>query len=45
MALDGWIGEWMESKAGLRIAYSNQKLFRITTSTERRGLIVKPFQI
>ena len=24
--MDGWMGGWMEAKAGLRIAYSNQKL-------------------
>jgi hypothetical protein len=24
--LAGWMGGWMEGKAGLRIAYSNQKL-------------------
>ena len=23
--LDGWVDGWMEAKAGLRIAYSNQK--------------------
>ena len=23
--MDGWMGGWMEVKAGLRIAYSNQK--------------------
>ena len=23
--LDGWMGGWMDGKAGLRIAYSNQK--------------------
>ena len=23
--LDGWVGGWMDGKAGLRIAYSNQK--------------------
>ena len=23
--LDGWVGGWMGGKAGLRIAYSNQK--------------------
>jgi hypothetical protein len=23
--MDGWMGGWMEGKAGLRIAYSNQK--------------------
>ena len=23
--MDGWVGGWMEAKAGLRIAYSNQK--------------------
>ena len=29
--MDGWVGGWvdgwMEAKAGLRIAYSNQKVF------------------
>jgi hypothetical protein len=24
--MDGWVGGWMGGKAGLRIAYSNQKL-------------------
>ena len=24
---DGWMEGWMEGKAGLRIAYSNQKYF------------------
>ena len=24
--MDGWVGGWMEVKAGLRIAYSNQKV-------------------
>ena len=24
--MDGWMGEWKDVKAGLRIAYSNQKL-------------------
>ena len=23
--MDGWVGGWMDGKAGLRIAYSNQK--------------------
>ena len=23
--VDGWMGGWMEAKAGLRIAYNNQK--------------------
>ena len=23
--VDGWVGGWVEAKAGLRIAYSNQK--------------------
>ena len=23
--VDGWMGGWMDGKAGLRIAYSNQK--------------------
>jgi hypothetical protein len=23
--MDGWMGGWMEGKAGLRIAYSKQK--------------------
>ena len=25
--LEGWMGGWVEAKAGLRIAYSNQKLY------------------
>ena len=25
---DGWMDGWMNGKAGLRIAYSNQKLFQ-----------------
>ena len=25
--MGGWMGGWMEAKAGLRIAYSNQKYF------------------
>jgi hypothetical protein len=24
--MDGWVDGWVEGKAGLRIAYSNQKL-------------------
>ena len=24
--LDGWMGRWVDGKAGLRIAYSNQKI-------------------
>ena len=24
--MDGWVDGWMEGKAGLRIAYSNQKI-------------------
>jgi len=24
--MDGWVDGWMDVKAGLRIAYSNQKL-------------------
>jgi hypothetical protein len=30
MFLDGWVDGWMEVKAVLRIAYSNQKLKRLT---------------
>ena len=26
--MDGWMGGWVEAKAGLRIAYSNQKQMR-----------------
>jgi hypothetical protein len=26
--MGGWLGGWMEGKAGLRIAYSNQKLIK-----------------
>jgi hypothetical protein len=29
MFLDGWVGGWMEVKAILRIAYSNQKFFLV----------------
>ena len=25
--MDGWVGGWKDGKAGLRIAYSNQKLY------------------
>jgi hypothetical protein len=24
--MDGWVGGWVAGKAGLRIAYSNQKI-------------------
>jgi hypothetical protein len=27
--MGGWVGGWMEGKAGLRIAYSNQKLLKL----------------
>jgi hypothetical protein len=27
--MDGWVGGWMEGKAGLRIAYSNQQILRL----------------
>ena len=32
--MDGWVDGWMDGKAGLRIAYSNQKLigYSITLS-------------
>jgi hypothetical protein len=31
--MDGWVDGWMEGKAGLRIAYSNQKhLFALITN-------------
>jgi hypothetical protein len=29
--MDGWVGGWMEVKAGLRIAYSNQKLILVVS--------------
>ena len=29
--MDGWMGGWMDVKAGLRIAYSNQKVSEIQT--------------
>ena len=28
--MDGWMDGWMEAKAGLRIAYNNQKYFFTT---------------
>ena len=28
--MDGWKDGWKEGKAGLRIAYSNQKVFKIS---------------
>ena len=28
--MDGWVGRWMEEKAGLRIAYSNQKFIVVS---------------
>jgi hypothetical protein len=33
--MDGWMGGWMAGKAGLSIAYSNQKLSHI--SNEKRA--------
>jgi hypothetical protein len=30
--MDGWVGGWMEGKAGLRIAYSNQKSENLITT-------------
>ena len=27
--MDGWVDGWMDGKAGLRIAYSNQKMLRV----------------
>jgi hypothetical protein len=29
--MGGWVGGWMEGKAGLRIAYSNQKFINLLT--------------
>jgi hypothetical protein len=29
MFLDGWMNEWMDVKAVLRIAYSNQKSYQL----------------
>jgi hypothetical protein len=30
--MDGWMDGWMAGKAGLRIAYSNQKLLNYKTN-------------
>ena len=38
--VDGWMGGWMGVKAGLRIAYSNQKFDQVRNKyvfTEREG--------
>jgi hypothetical protein len=37
--VDGWIGGWMAGKAGLRIAYSNQKWFVGSTEMYNSHLI------
>jgi hypothetical protein len=31
--MDGWVGGWMGGKAGLRIAYSNQKYLLFNNKT------------
>ena len=28
--MDGWVGGWMDGRAGLRIAYSNQKISNLS---------------
>ena len=33
--MDGWMGGWMEAKAGLRIAYSNQQEYREMGDSQR----------
>jgi hypothetical protein len=42
----GWVDGWMEVKAILSIAYSNQKLFRLGNLFEYQFVIqiVQPFQ-
>ena len=35
MVLDGWVDGWVEAKAGLRIAYSNQKITYSERERER----------
>ena len=36
--MDGWMGGWVDGKAGLRIAYSNQKfMFLITLKLNFNG--------
>jgi hypothetical protein len=41
--LGGWMGGRMEGKAGLRIAYSNQKSGRIFTMSERVKIDINKF--
>jgi hypothetical protein len=36
--MDGWMGGWMAGKAGLRIAYSNQKLQNLVLKIAVRKL-------
>ena len=36
--MDGWVGGRMEGKAGLRIAYSNQKLIDGKGSSKQKRL-------
>ena len=38
--MDGWVGGWVEGKAGLRIAYSNQK-FHVCKIAKQSSLGLK----
>jgi hypothetical protein len=33
--MDGWVGGWMGGKAGLRLAYSNQKVEKFHKRKEK----------
>ena len=34
----GWIGGWVDGRAGLRIAYSNQQMYQLRTSYSKEML-------
>jgi hypothetical protein len=42
--VDGWVDGWMEVKAGLRIAYSNQKLFIYEGSELKQKRLVAEYK-
>jgi hypothetical protein len=37
--MDGWVDGWVEGKAGLRIAYSNQKVKQYTLKPSNNGCL------
>ena len=42
--MDGWMDGWMDGKAGLRIAYSNQKVSEIQTVWKRNATELSEIQ-